>query len=127
MPPETKIPNNSEIDKALKEFEAKTGAPQGVQDSSPIKTFITPQKEVAGIKFETDSYKGAKFSDETNIPRMVKLVMKLSGGTIKEKRTAEYVLLGFAIVIFSISMYLFFGGSTSKQKPVLPISSIKDL
>ncbi len=90
MPPETKTPNYNEIDQALKEFEAKS------QDM--------PQAGVA---------QAASVIDET--PRMVKLVMKLSGGAIKEQRQAEYVLLGVAALAILVSLYLFFGGGSQAQ------------
>lgn len=72
---------NQEIDAALKEFETKATVEQA---SSP--------QVVA--------------SDDA--PRMVRWVMKLSGGAITEQKQAEYVLLGFAILIFGISLLVFF-------------------
>ena len=85
MPPETKIPNNKEIDQALKEFEAKAkDVPQG--GAAPVTS-----------------------SGSDEMPRMVRLVIKLSGGAIKEQKQAEYVLLGIAAVAIAISIYLFFG------------------
>ena len=74
---------NLEIEKALEEFE------QSAQKEQVIKT-------VAKEKLDEPS-------------RMIKLVMKYSGGAIKEERQAEYVLLSFAILFFLISFYLFFG------------------
>ena len=107
MPPETKTPNNLEIDKALKEFEAKSGAEQAQNTPEASKVSEIPCKEMEGIKFDTDSYKTMKFYNETTAPKMVQLVMKWSGGAIKQKQ-AEYVLLGIAILMFALSFYFFF-------------------
>ncbi len=82
MPPETKILDNSEIDQALKEFEAKSALEQA--------------QKVA-----------KKDPEVVDVPKMVRLVMKLSGGTIKEQRDAEYVLFAFFLVIVGVSLYLF--------------------
>ncbi|MFA6077021.1 MAG: hypothetical protein WC735_03020 [Candidatus Paceibacterota bacterium] len=87
MPPETKIPNNSEIDQALKEFEMKSSAEQAQE------TGQTPEVS-------------------SELPRMVRLVMKYSGGIIKEQKQAEYVLLGIAVLMFALSFYFFFGGKS---------------
>ncbi|KKQ20327.1 MAG: hypothetical protein US33_C0021G0017 [Parcubacteria group bacterium GW2011_GWC1_36_9] len=99
--------DNLEIDKALKEFEMKSNTEPEPQAPAAI-----PSPEASSIKFETDSYKAVKFYNETDTPKMVRLVMKYSGGLIKEQKQAEYVLFGLAIVIFGISLYLFFGGGS---------------
>jgi len=49
--------------------------------------------------------KAPEISKDSEMPKMVQLVIKWSGGAIKEQRQAEYVLLGFAILIFLISQY----------------------
>lgn len=92
MPPDTKIPNNFEIDKALKEFEIQASAQQ------------TPQ--AGQIPKASDS----------DLPKMVRLVIKCSGGVIKEQKQAEYVLLGLVVLMFALSFYFFFGGKPAKQK-----------
>lgn len=110
-------PNNSEIDQALKEFEAKASTEQTQKASETFKNYDIPkEKEVEGVKFETENYKAVKFYSETTTPKMIKLVMKWSGGAVKEERHAEYVLLGFVIVAIGISLYLFFGGVHFQQE-----------
>lgn len=104
MNEETNIPNNSEIDKALKEFEAKSQTEQ-IQKAPEI-----PKNKVEGIQFEIPSYGALKYYNETDTPKMVKLVMKWSG--FKEQKQAEYVLLGFVVVAIGISLFLFFGGGS---------------
>ena len=108
MNEETNISNNSEIDKALKEFEAKN--PEQAQKVSEI-----PKNKVEGIQFEIPSYGAVKYYQETDTPKMVKLVIKLSGGAIKEQKQAEYILLGFVVVTIIVSGFLVFsGGSKTK-------------
>ena len=49
---------------------------------------------------------------------MNKLVIKYSGGLIKEPETADHFLLGFSIVALSISMSLIF---SMEQGPYIPL------
>jgi hypothetical protein len=102
-------PNNQEIDQALKEFEAKSG----VQEHPVVKATITPQplkKEVEGISFDTDTevdhYKAIKMYEETTTPKMVKAIIKLSGGAVKTQKQAEWILLTFVIIAMGISIFL---------------------
>ena len=100
---ETITPVIPGIEEALKKFEEKATTEQ--QQKKPIEN--------------------QKKSENT---KMVQLVMKLSGGLIEERRTAEYVLLGFAILFFVISMFLFFGGNvTTKKSQQLPIEVLNQM
>jgi len=83
------------IEKALKEFEIKSQAEQTTQ--TPL------------------------VSQNTEIPKMIQVVIKYSGGSVKNERQAQYVLLGLVIIMISISLYLFFGGSKSKNTNTRPI------
>ena len=78
MDEEIKIKGKEEIAQALKEFETKSA----------------------------ESYKAVKFYNQTNTPKIVRLVMKFSGGAIKEEKQAEYVLFGFVVVAVIISVFL---------------------
>ena len=46
-------------------------------------------------------------------PAMVALVIRLSGGRIKDARQASYVLLGIMVHISIIALFLFFGTKTT--------------
>ncbi len=116
MPPDMKTPNNSEIDQALKEFEAQSGAGAVPKSPEALKTSDVPRTAPSGISFETDTYRSENIDDQVPVSKMVKLVIKWSGGAIKEQRQAEYVLLAFSVVVFLFSLYLFFGQSSSKPK-----------
>ena len=106
------LAGNTEIEKALKEFEVKN--PEQAQKAPEITSAI-PQKKVEGITFETD--KAEKFYSETETPKVVKLVMKWSG--VKEQKQAEYVLLVFIVLAIAVSLFLVFGGiGSSGAKPL---------
>ncbi|MES3032307.1 MAG: hypothetical protein V4699_03655 [Patescibacteria group bacterium] len=90
MPPDAKIPSNSEIDQALKEFELKSQAEE--------------------IKKSPEVLKNSE------MPKMVRLVIKWSGGSINEKQ-ANYVLFGFVVIAIGISLFLFFGGGNKPPQP----------
>lgn len=64
----------------------------------------------------TDEY-GREYS------RMVALVMRLSGGRIKDARQASYVLLGIAVIIALVSLVLFFRtGTPGPSGPIIPVA-----
>ena len=88
---------NLEIDKALKEFEVKSNIEQ-------VKQAIAT-------------------SQTSDAPKIVQLVMKISGGAIKDERQAEYVLLGFVVVAIIVSLFLFLGGG---KKIISPPKEIID-
>lgn len=90
MPPKENFSGISEIDSALKEFELKSA--------------------------ENEKYKAIKFFDQTDTPKVVKLVMKYSGGAIKEQKTAEYILFALVIIAVSISIFIFITGGNSGHK-----------
>jgi hypothetical protein len=66
----------------------------------------------SGIKFDIDSsaesYKAVKFYNETDSPKIVRLIMKYSGGTIKEEKYAYWALFGFVVLAIAVSLFLFF-------------------
>ncbi len=96
VPPVNKAPAAiSEIDKALKEFEAQSDT--------------APQVQVSPQKAELAKYSG-----------MVRLIMKLSGGAIKTQKAAEYVLLVCSILFFLLSFYFFFGSGGNKAPQISP-------
>ena len=103
---ETKIPNNQDIDLALKEFEAKSSPQQTGKVSEGTgtpETFDTSDIDQALKEFEIKSrteQKGetAETTVDSDTPKMVRLVIKYSGGAIKDQKQAEYVLLGVVIL-----------------------------
>ncbi len=104
-----KLQGSLEIQNALKELEIPNAeqAPKAVDEVST--------HEVEGIKFESDSWKALKFYQETIPPKIVQLVMKCSGGLIKEENQASYILSAFAVVLIIISLFLFFGDGRPKM------------
>lgn len=96
---------------AFREFEMKQKAEhrQEAEISSKIeinKSLTEFQQKYQEEQQQKVSIEKPKISKESG---MVHLVMKLSGGAIKEERHAEYVLLGLVILIFFVSGYILFG------------------
>ena len=58
-----------------------------------------------GVEFE--QYRTAQ-SFSHKVPFMVGLIMKYSGGRIKDEAQANYALLGIAAIVFIISLYFWF-------------------
>lgn len=86
---------NTEIEKALKEFESKS---QLEQAQAPLL-----------------ASNGAKTSE---IPKIVQLTMKWFG--VKEQKQAEYILFGFVLIVIGFSIFLVFGGAKSSTPLFLP-------
>lgn len=91
MAEDIKMPDNLEIDQALKEFEIKSQAQQ--------------------------TEKVAEISKASKLPKMVQLVIKYSGGSIKDLRQAEWVLFGFAILVIVVSFFIYNLGNNSITLP----------
>jgi len=73
-----------------------------------------------------DSGTGVKFQDEwrrpaqtlyPETPKIIQWVIKYSGGLIKDKKQANYVLLGLVALAIIISLFLFFSGGSQKPIP----------
>jgi len=52
----------------------------------------------------------------SDVPKMVQWVMKISGGSIKNEKQAQYVLLGFVVIAIIVSLVLIFSGGSQKPK-----------
>jgi multidrug efflux pump subunit AcrB len=82
MSEEIKIPNNAEIEQALKEFEAQNTVQQ--------------------------AQKAPEISKNPDVPKMVNLVIKSSGGAVKDRRQAEWILFAVVCFIVLISIVILF-------------------
>jgi len=52
---------------------------------------------------------------DPEMPRMVRWVIKYSGGIIKDEKQASFVLLGFIVVAIIVSLFLLFGGNGGSE------------
>ena len=87
---------NLEIKKALKEFEMEN---------------VEQEQEVPSV------------SKNLETPKMIQLVIKYSGGSIKNEKQAQYVLLGFVVIVVGISLFLFWGSDTT---PIIPLENFEN-
>ncbi|MEI8270065.1 MAG: hypothetical protein WCG45_01725 [bacterium] len=101
--------------KALHEQQQKTIEVPKMDESLKFKGIDEIEESLK--KFSEKSEKDQKEKqviENPNIPKdaskIARLTMKISGGLIKEEKQAEYVLLGFAILAFLASGYLFYLG-----------------
>ena len=63
------------------------------------------------IVFEGEEFQRPRQSFQTPTPKIVELVIKYSGGAIKDEKQANYVLIGFvAVAIIIVFVFLFSGG-----------------
>jgi len=77
------------------------------------------------IVFEGEEFQRMRQSFQTPTPKIIQWVIKYSGGLVKDKKTANYILIGFVALAIIISLFLFFGGSrgSSSHAPTkIPMS-----
>ncbi|MBU2524642.1 hypothetical protein KKG71_05635 [Patescibacteria group bacterium] len=67
------------------------------------------------IVFEGEEFQRPQ-SFQTPTPKIVQLVIKYSGGTVKDERQANYVLIGFVVVAIVVSFFLFFSGGSDTSR-----------
>ncbi len=72
-----------------------------------------------GVKFE--EYRAPR-SYYPGTPKIIQWVMKYSGGLVKDKKQAAYVLLGFVAVVIIISLFMLFSGGSNSKPPVPSIT-----
>ena len=71
--------------------------------------------EPSRIVFEGEKFQRPSRSFQTPTPKIVKWVIKYSGGLVKDEKRATYVLMGFvAVAIIIVFIFLFSGGSRAK-------------
>lgn len=47
--------------------------------------------------------------------KLVNLIIKISGGLVKDERRANYVILGFVFIVIILSIAIFFGAFSSLE------------
>jgi hypothetical protein len=65
------------------------------------------------VVFEEDEERQRSSISYPETPKIVQWIMAHSMGLITNERTANYVLIGFAIMASIVSLYLFFGGDNN--------------
>ncbi len=75
---------------------------------------VSKDSNIDGIEFHEDKTSRSHYSKET--PKIIQWTIKYSGELIKNKKQANYVLLGFVILAVIISLFLFFSGGTDIPK-----------
>lgn len=110
---------------AFREFEKgqATGPEQPMANMSPNDEIAESLREFE-LKQKTENIPKRVKVGKSDTPRMVRFVIKYSGGLIKDQKQAEYVLLGITLLFFLISGYLFFGGNLKSK--TLPIMKLPD-
>lgn len=66
-------------------------------------------------RFEDEEFQRSVDYHNSQTPKVIQWVIKYSGGYIKNKNQANYVVLGFIILAIIISLFLFFGGDEEAQ------------
>ena len=82
--------------------------------------------EPGKVVFEGEEFQRTRQSFQTPTPKIVEWVIKYSGGSIKDEKQANYILIGFVAVAIIISLFLFFGdyNSRSLTPPPPPINGL---
>ena len=78
---------------------------------------MDPNNEPPKVMFENEQFQRPR-SFQATTPKMVEWVIEYSGGYVKDEKQANYVLIGFVVVAIIFSLFLVFGGGSSKsEKP----------
>ena len=72
--------------------------------------------EPGKVVFEGEEFQQPSQFFQTPTPKIVEWVIKYSGGTIKDKKQANYVLVGFVALAIIISLFLISGGGGNEAE-----------
>lgn len=89
------------------------GSQQGAGVSS------APADYGAGVRFEDNGWKAMKYYRESATPKLIRWVMKYSGGLIKDEKQAGYFLMGLSLAVLVLGLILMFSGGP-ELTPVPP-------
>jgi len=87
------------------EDEKEVGLSNALDDSSNI------------MEFESDEQYTHPPLPETS--KVIQWMMRYSGGYIRDEKQANYVILGFSVLVIIISLFLIFSGGTNIPKEAL--------
>lgn len=84
------------------------------------------------VEFENELAQPNKNYPQRKTPRLIGLVMKFSGGYVKNEQQANYVSIIFAVIAMIISFILFSRLGSTQPKAIqfredIPLEIIKDL
>ena len=86
--------------------------------------------EPSKITFDNDEWEQSTHSVQSQAPKIIQWVITYSGGYIKNKKQAMYVLLGFFVIAIIFSFILFVGPleqtTPSSELPYQPGSTVID-
>lgn len=73
--------------------------------------------ELPKIVFKGEEFQRSARSFQTPTPKIVKWIIKYSGGAVKDERQANYILIGFVAMTIIVSLFLIFGGGGTTGSP----------
>lgn len=73
--------------------------------------------EPGKIVFEGEEFQRPSQSFQTPTPKIVEWVIKYSGGLIKDEKQANYILIGFVVLVVIISLMVIFTSSSQELPP----------
>src|SRR3989344_6423818 len=91
-----------------------------MEDLSKDQTIQEALKEFEVKNAEQEVISQPAASQKAESPKMIIWAMKHSGSLIKDERQAEYILLAVSVLCIIISLFLFFGSSSSYDEKVVP-------
>jgi len=88
---------------------------QNNEDNKGIDLSHALDNSSSRVKFEGEQQHVRPYYSDT--PKIIQLVMKYSGGYIKDEKQASYVLVGFVAVAIIISLIIIFSGGGGVEAP----------
>jgi len=78
-----------------------------------INTEVDLNKKTEVKEIENDSlYPPSEGADYSGTPKIIRLVLKISRGYLKNEKQAGYLIIAFAVLALTISLFLILGNKT---------------
>ncbi len=78
---------------------------------------MNQNNEPSKIVFEGEEFRQPAQSFQTPTPKIVGWVMKYSGGSIRDEKQANYVLIGFVVLAIIVFLMVILGGGSEIPPP----------
>lgn len=89
---------------------------QNNQNNEATDLGSTSRNTESDVEFQDSGWSAIKYHHEQSASKIIQLTMKYSGGLIKNKTQANYVILGFVVLVFIISLFSLLGGTNKEIK-----------
>jgi len=88
---------------------------QNNKNGNNINLGETPNGSSSGVEFQESGWSAVKYYREQDTPKIIRWTMKCSGGYIKDKKQASYLLFVFVVIMIIVSFFLIFSSGEKAE------------